>query len=104
MGSYPSSQLISSQTLPQRPFLFSFSLYFFYFFSVFFMPVAAKQLQMFPAWHWAKREDVWWVHRSSRIFWRNKLAAWLFGAVPRLLGSNPAPWEDKGLDATSDPL
>lgn len=35
------------------------------------------------------------VHRSSRIFWRNKLAAWFFGAVPRLLGSNPARWKDE---------
>lgn len=36
-----------------------------------------------------------WVHTSRRIFWRHKLAAWLFGVAPRLLGSNPAPWKDK---------
>lgn len=44
------------------------------------------------------------VHRSSPIFWRNKLASWLFGALPGLLGSNPAPWKDKDLDAILDSL
>lgn len=44
---------------------------------------------------WLKERMCDRVHRSSRIFWRNKLAAWFFGAVPRLLGSNPAPWKDE---------
>ncbi len=44
------------------------------------------------------------VHRSRWIFWGNKLAAWLFGVMPRLLGSNPAPWKDKDLDAILGPL
>lgn len=38
------------------------------------------------------------------MFWRNTLAAWLLGVVPRLLGSNPAPRKDKDLDAILDPL
>lgn len=44
---------------------------------------------------WLKERMCDRVHRSSRIFWRNKLAAWFFGAVPRLLGSNPARWKDE---------
>lgn len=44
---------------------------------------------------WLKERMCDRVHRSSQIFWRNKLAAWFFGAVPRLLGSNPARWKDE---------
>lgn len=61
----------------------------------FFMTVAKKKSCFRCFQLWLKERMCDRVHRSSRIFWRNKLAAWFFGAVPRLLGSNPACWKDE---------
>lgn len=78
----PSDWLMSSRTFRQHP--------------SFFMTVAKKKKSCFRCFQlWLKERMCDRVHRSSRIFWRNKLAAWFFGAVPRLLGSNPARWKDE---------
>lgn len=64
--------------------------------SFFFYDCCQKKKSCFRCFQlWLKERMCDRVHRSSRIFWRNKLAAWFFGAVPRLLGSNPAPWKDE---------
>lgn len=64
--------------------------------SFFFLWLLPKKKSCFRCFQlWLKERMCDRVHRSSRIFWRNKLAAWFFGAVPRLLGSNPAPWKDE---------
>lgn len=79
----PSDWLMSSRTFRQHP-------------SVFLWLLPKKKKSCFRCFQlWLKERMCDRVHRSSRIFWRNKLAAWFFGAVPRLLGSNPARWKDE---------